>query len=309
VRQASATLRRGRVTIDLGKQFIRWGKADILTPTDRLAPRDFLEVTDGDFLAVTGARLQYERGSHSLDVVWVPALTPSRIPLLNRRWVARPQGTGPLTLVDLPSAFPDRSQFGARWSMTGSGFEVSLSYFDGFNHLPELAILPLSSAEVAVRRSYAPLRMVGGDGALPLAWFTVKGEAAWLTTTSSTADDVVLYVVQLERQSGELSLVGGYAGEAVTTRRSAFTFAPDRGLTRSFLGRATYTIDANRSIALEAAVRQNATGVWVKTEYSQARGAHWRLTLTGTVIGGHANDFFGQYRRNSHVLATLRYSF
>src|SRR4051812_27319249 len=62
LRQAAATLRGRGVTADIGKQFIRWGKADILAPTDRFAPRDFLEVTDGEFLAVTGARVQLARG-------------------------------------------------------------------------------------------------------------------------------------------------------------------------------------------------------------------------------------------------------
>ena len=41
VRRLSATIARGPFTVDLGKQFIRWGKADIVTPTDRFAPRDF----------------------------------------------------------------------------------------------------------------------------------------------------------------------------------------------------------------------------------------------------------------------------
>ena len=44
LRQATATLREGRFAVDIGKQFIRWGKADILNPTDRLAPRDFLAI-------------------------------------------------------------------------------------------------------------------------------------------------------------------------------------------------------------------------------------------------------------------------
>ena len=88
LRHAVATLRRGTLAVDVGKQFIRWGKADILNPTDRFAPRDFLEVTDDEFLAVTGARVQYERGSHSIDLAWVPFFTPSRIPLAARRWAA-----------------------------------------------------------------------------------------------------------------------------------------------------------------------------------------------------------------------------
>ena len=116
------------------------------------------------------------------------------------------------------------------------------------------------------------------------------------TTTSDQADDIVLYVVQVERQSGELSLVGGYAGEVVTERRSAFDFAPDRGLTRAFLGRAGYTISANRDVEIEAAVRQNLAGVLVKGQYSQARGGHWRATLAATVIAGDPQDFIGQYR-------------
>jgi len=31
--------------------------------------------------------------------------------------------------------------------------------------------------------------------------------------------------------------------------------------------------------------------------------------VTAVAISGHSDDFLGQYRRNSHVAATLRYSF
>jgi hypothetical protein len=311
LRHARAAVRKGSLTVDLGKQFIRWGKADILNPTDRFAPRDFLEVTDDEFLAVIGARGQYTRASHAVDVVWVPTFTPSRTPLVGRRWAPlQPQTLGTTGFVDVDPTFPDRSQYGARWNVLGPGFEFSLSYFDGFNHLPQFTAFPLSSRPlVALQRTYAPLRMAGADAAVPLRWFTVKGEIASLFTTSTTADDVVVYVVQLERQSGELSLVAGYAGEIVTARRSQIDFAPDRGLTRAFLGRAGYTIDATSDVSFEAAVRQNLDGVWIKGQYSEAFGAHWRATLAGAGIGGRERDFIGQYRRNSHVLLTARYSF
>jgi hypothetical protein len=311
LRHANATLRKGTVAVDLGKQFVRWGKADILNPTDRFAPRDFLDVTDDEFLAVTGARGRYERGSHSLDVVWMPAFTPSRIPLIGRRWAPlQPQTLGTTGFIDLDPTFPDRSQYGARWNVLGPGFEFSLSYFDGFNHLPQLTAIALSGRPlVALQRTYAPLRMGGADAAVPLRWFTVKGEVASLATTSQHADNVILYVVQLERQSGELSLVAGYAGEIVTERRSTFDFAPDRGLTRAFLGRAGYTIDATTDVSFEAAVRQNLDGVWIKGQYSEAIGTHWRVTLAGVAIGGDERDFIGQYERNSHMQLTARYSF
>ena len=127
-------------------------------------------------------------------------------------------------------------------------------------------------------RSYPAIRTYGGDVAIPTKWFTIKGEAAYFTSRQSgeavTADDYVLYVVQLERQTGEWVIVAGYAGEAITARRSTLSFAPDRGLTRSIVARASYTIGPLRTLAFETAVRQNGAGVYGKIEDSQARHAH-----------------------------------
>ena len=119
----------------------------------------------------------------------------------------------------------------------------------------------------------------------------------------------MLYVLQLERQTGEWLLVGGYAGEVVTDRRSTETFAPDRGLTHAVVGRASLTIDSNRSVAAEGAVRENGGGFYAKGEYSQARGLHWRMTIAGAALRGDPEDFLGQYRPNSHLTLSVRYSF
>jgi hypothetical protein len=144
---------------------------------------------------------------------------------------------------------------------------------------------------------------------VPTPWFTLKSEAAYFTSSTPLTDEYVLYVVQLERQTGEWVIVAGYAGEAITRRRSTLAFAPDRGMTRSIVGRASYTIDPVRTLAFETAVRQNGDGLYGKVEYSQARGQHWRATVTAVGIGGQPDDFLGQYQRNSHVALALRYSF
>jgi hypothetical protein len=151
--------------------------------------------------------------------------------------------------------------------------------------------------------------MYGADASVPLRWFVVKGESGWFRSAASGADEYVLYVVQLERTSGEWVFIGGYAGEHVTAWRNPLQFAPDRGLADAFLGRASYTIDVNRSFAIEAAVRQNGDGVWVRGEYSHALGQHWRATARVTIIRGAPADFLGQYRRNSHADLALHYSF
>src|SRR5712691_10349720 len=67
IRRLSATYHNGPTTFEIGKQFIRWGKTDIVTPTDRFAPRDYLTVVDNDFLAVTAARVNYENGANTVE--------------------------------------------------------------------------------------------------------------------------------------------------------------------------------------------------------------------------------------------------
>jgi hypothetical protein len=327
IRRLSATFHYRRLTVDAGKQFIRWGKTDIVTPTDHFAPRDFLDVVDSELLAVTGARAAVQLGGNSIELVVVPRFTPSRVPLIDQRWTVLPPEPANTSIVDGGAQLPAGTQSGVRWSHNAEGYEYSLSYFDGYNHLPNIETATTAGANpdqiaagscrtcaagivpIVVRRVYPAIKSYGADAAVPTRWFTIKGETAYFTSSSPKTDEYVLYVVQLERQTGEWLLVAGYAGEAITQHRAVLTFAPDRGLTRSIVARASYTIGPNRSAAIEAAVRQNGGGLYVKPEYSQAYGQHWRATLAAAVIAGEATDFLGQYRRNSHLSLTLRYSF
>jgi len=306
VRQLSATYSKNKLTAVFGKQFIRWGKADILNPTDRFAPRDYLTVVDNDFLAITAARVTYGGQSNTIDLVWAPLFTPSRVPLLNQRWSNVPAD---IALSELPPSFPGGSQFGARWNHIGSVAEYSLSFYDGHNNLPLFNFQEPQPDVVDIQRYYPQMRMYGGDAAIPWKGVTIKTEAAYFTSTTKTEDEYALYVIQAERQAGEWFFIGGYAGQVVTLHRSTFDFAPDRGLTSAFLGRAGYTIDTNRSVALETAVRQNGQGLWIRLAYSQAFGAHWRATAAFALIRGDESDFLGEYRRNSHAMLALRYSF
>ncbi|MDR1990739.1 MAG: hypothetical protein LBQ09_10980 [Acidobacteriaceae bacterium] len=316
LRRLTATVTRGPVTIDIGKQFIRWGTTDIVTPTDRFAPKDFLDPLNTDFLGVTALRTVARVNDETFDVVWTPRMTPSRIPLLDQRWTnVPPEGQG-LPLREAETSVPNGSQFGLRWGHTQGSLEYSFSFFNGFNHLPDIAPqvvtrpdAPTVPVAIDIARIYPPIRTFGGDMSLPMPWLTLKAEAAYVTTSSSASDEYGLYVVQLERQRGEWMFIGGYAGEIVSRRAAFDTFAPDRGTSQSVLGRAALTIDVNRSLAFETAVRQNLHGAYGKAEFSQASGQHWRVTATGVVLIGRDDDFFGQYRRNSHAMLTARYSF
>jgi hypothetical protein len=263
---------------------------------------------------VTAARVTYESGGNTIDLVWQPWFTPSRTPLLNQRWAALPvQAAGvsltPISIDDAGARYPGGSQLGARWNHIGAGYEYSLCVFDGYQNLPtfDAALMPLQQS-ATVTRTYPKLRLYGGDAAVPLRWATVKGEAAYFTSSTPGAEEYALYVIQIERQVKEWSFVGGYAGSVVTRdAASPLAFAPDRGFAKSFVGRAGLTIDASRSLAMETAVRSG--GSFVRFEYSQLFGQHWRATGGIAWIRGDMDDFLGQYRRNSYGSLAIRYSF
>jgi hypothetical protein len=309
VRRLTATITAGHLTLDVGKQFIRWGRADILNPTDRLAPRDYLNVIDTEFLPVLGARAVIQWRSENFEVVFVPRLTPSRLPLLDQRWTVLPPEAAGITLVDLGNEFPEKTQQGVRWNHVGGRVEGSLSFFDGLQNLPNIRVDAIDEMTAGLTRLYPKVRTYGGDVAIPTSVVTLKGEAAYLQSPDEQNNDYILYVIEFERQVGEWVFDGGYTGEVLVNDRGAFRFAPDSGVAKSIIGRVGYTLGPRRSLAIEGALRQSGDGFYVKGEFSQAFGQHWRATFTGVGLAGEDSDFLGQYHRNSHASIALRFSY
>ena len=311
VRRLAATINARRLTFDVGKQFVRWARADVLNPIDRFAPRDYSNVIDSQFLPVIGTRVSLQLGPETVEAVWTPQMTPSRMPLLNQRWTILPALPPGTSVVDAGSRFPTGGQAGGRWRHTGGRFEAALMYFDGFNHHPDIEVRPTATAarSLTLTRVFPRIRVYGLDFAIPTSWLTLKGEAAYFTSPRDAFAEYGLYVAELERQIGEWLLTGGYAGEIVKGDDITPSFDPERSLANSFIVRAAYTVDPRRSIAVEAVGRQNGDGYYLNAEYSQAIGEFWRLTLTQIVLAGDEDDFLGQYKRNSYFSAALRLSF
>ncbi|HEY3739407.1 MAG TPA: hypothetical protein VGL53_06165 [Bryobacteraceae bacterium] len=313
LRRVSALIHKGNVTIEAGRQFVRWGKTDLLTPTDRFAPKDFLSVANSDFLSIPAVRATYDNGTDTIDLVWQLRFTPSRVPLLDQRWTVIPPQADGFAIVDGGARYPGGTEQGIRWNHNARGFEYALTFYNGFNHLPlfdaELGVKG-SQAAIDVIRCYPELRQYGASTAIPLRWFTLKAEAAYYQTNNSKMDEFTLYVVQLERVVKEWTFVGGYAGEVVERNaENPLLFSPDRGLAKAFLGRASYNWDANTTLSFDAAVRQTGAGSLVRFEYSRAIGQHWRATAGLSWVRGDASDFLGEYHRNSSGRLALRYSF
>jgi len=306
--RASVLYTRGKLNVEAGKQPVRWGTVDLFNPMDRFSARDYMNPFQPDSLNPLAVRAIYGGSSNSVDLVYTPVPTPSRMPLLNQRWTVLPEG---VPIFDAGAYFPQRGQYGARWSHSGSRDEFSLAFFDGYNNLPliQAVLAPGSQPLLEASRVYPRLRTYGGDLVFPTRWATFKSEAAWFSSVRKQSDDYALYILETEKQTGEWLLSGGYAGEVVTAHRSLLDFNPERGLARAFFGRADYAISSDRTLGAKTVLRQNGRASWTQLSYSQLFAQHFRVTAAYNWLRGSSEDFIGQFYRNSFVTVTLRYSF
>ena len=192
--------------------------------------------------------------------------TPSRVPLVDQRWTVLPPHVPPTPTASarVSRSVADRPAFQLqphrRRRLVGRVLPRQQLSAEHRRHRP---VVPGDAGD---RRRRGRAGALGDDRRRKRR--TLPPRRRPPTSTCSTSSS-------LECQTGESVFVDGYAGEAITNRRStmAVTFAPDRGLTKSIVGRASSTIDVNRSFAIESAVRTTGGGEYARVEYSRASGA------------------------------------
>jgi hypothetical protein len=80
----------------------------------------------------------------------------------------------------------------------------------------------------------------------------------------------------------------------VTSSGNPLRFGIDRGFAKSFIGHEGLTIDAHRNLNVDAVIRGG--GSFMRFEYSQLLGPHWRATGGLAWVRGVFAYFLGQYR-------------
>ena len=104
-------------------------------------------------------------------------------------------------------------QYAAKVSGSVRGWDLSGSYFDGWEDVPhvrrELTIGDAGTRVVRIAQEYLRKRSVGGDFATVVGPFTVRGEAALIRLDHATEPDYFQYVLGLERTFGDMMAAGG----------------------------------------------------------------------------------------------------
>lgn len=323
----------GAVDVRFGTQEIHWGRADALNPTSNVNPYDYTYPFSLRRIGVPAVRVQTERGHTGLDAVWVPFFTPSRLPLLGKRWYPLLPDTALVPLgpagEEIPVAvayhegtrtFPARTlgngQWGVRWNQIVPGAEFSLSYLNAFNDVGFISasatvegVVPAPRLAVALDRRYFRMHVVGADFASELGPVGVRGEMAYVDETDPGDLDRFVYVAGLDRRWADWFVIVQFADRIGGTQAPGTPVFPNLGLRATLLSRVERTIDPAQSVELKTALGLRDRDFLMQVSYSLAVTDNWKLTLAGALVGGSRTGYLGQYRGNDNLSIQLRRSF
>lgn len=197
----------------IGVQKFAWGRLDEINPTDNLNTEDLTEGgTNGEAerkIGVPALKVNGYSDLANIEIAWVPVYVPYRLPQPNERWfprVLKPPDiihTGALVgdipvktvyqEIAIPSATMGNSEFGVRISKYINGWDLSVSYFTGYDPMPLMNALVDLKAEIInplalkydinARVKMVPeihrMHVFGCDFTTTVSSFTVRGEFAY----------------------------------------------------------------------------------------------------------------------------------
>jgi len=158
-----------------GKQRITWGTADRFNPTDNLNPLDLSDLTDfGRRVANTSLKATYYIGNFYAQGVFIPVFTPGVLPANWMSMYPMPLMAGvTIRNMDLTVTMPEdrleSSSFAVKLGGKVFGFDISLSYFRGYDGLPldrSRTVTMVDTAptvDVAVGLNYPKMQVIGFD--------------------------------------------------------------------------------------------------------------------------------------------------
>jgi len=135
LREAYVDIFFDNMDLRLGKQQIIWGKADGVFITDIISPKNLSEFLLRDFeeirMGITALKADYYFGNSGIELVWVPAFTPTQLAEETSLWGRSPKFESPIPGVS-PTLIYDYSQKAVPASLENSEAFVKFSGVSSF---------------------------------------------------------------------------------------------------------------------------------------------------------------------------------
>jgi hypothetical protein len=323
-----ATKHFAKADLRLGRQIVAWGRADGINPTDNLTPRDYvtlLPFEDDQRFGTTALKLDtFLTPNFTLSAFATPIFEPHKIPF--------PSGSGTF-VKELPARSFSNAEFGVKLDKVGEGFDWSLSFYRGFNLLPNLRLVRATDGAQIIKARYDRIRVFGADFARNLGRFGFRGEIAYVDTSGNhgTSQEAInpnlFFIVGVDRTFFEhLNLNLQYFRRQVCHYRDPYSIADlaarDVAIQSSILtGHRDHVSDgisfrvSNKWLhdTLEAEifgiVNLTSRDGFIRPSVTYAFTDHWKATIGGDFYHGARNTQFGGLKANRGAFVEARFGF
>lgn len=193
------------VDIKLGRQKISWGSLDGVNPSDVINPVDMsslLNMAANDAssirIPVEALRLDvYPTSNVNIEYIFVPLFTAPGMPSVSDYLPPELSGMG--VSYSYPSPAMYNFETGLRTSFYLSAMDFSLSYYYGWDDVPDIAAIGVLQQDIGGGNMFgSPVNLAlefnrvhnfGGDFAVPVGGLDLRGEATFTLTGDTTGTD------------------------------------------------------------------------------------------------------------------------
>ena len=300
----------GPFRIEAGKQMLHWGQMDFASPTDKLAPREYLNPSGADSLGAFAVRAVADTGPRSLELVYLPRFSPSRIPLTERRWLILPAEFDGYTYHSQGTQYPGGGQFGARYHRIVSPYEFSVCYFEGFKTLPTfLYNKDTIGRNLNYHTLYPKMRLLGADFIAPWHGLLWKAETSYVNSASRQLAGSWTFAVQVEKTGDKWQWAVEFTGDRLTEAKRPNTLDLDRATRDSVSGHVAWTPTPRQTLSGEWFAHPDGKAFVTRILYSRNLRSDLRASGGFLWIGGSQSDALARYDVDSYLTVQLRYSF
>jgi len=319
-----------------GKQVFSWGKADGFNPMNTLAPMDYTDVldTDDEKIGIFALNAKYYLGGYEIQAVFSPVFTGTVFPSADSRWqfgmpgYVDVQGENYRTEYSISVSKPEQklknSSFALKLAKNFSRLDVSLSYFCGYRHVPEILqeIEGMDAAnktmKVDIRQQYYRQQVISGDFSFVLDKYVLKGEGGLHFPKGIPNDSPYFqYVTGIDRVFGStigsnnLTVILQWMHELKSGKIGYSGRDFNHLFQKNVMASLEQELSASTQISLQGVYALKYEDFYLRPKLAHNISDGLNLSVSADVLGGKKakNGLFSGFSDNNRAHIRLKYGF
>jgi len=305
----------------LGRQIVRWGKADQISPVDNINPQDLREFILPDLeerkIPNWIGRIRLFPGDVVLEGVFIPFFESNEFDFSGNTWAllgSKPSGIH--IRESKPAKSLDNADWGVRTATSIAGWDVALSYLYATEKSPHLRFVPSDPKGPTLYADYKRQHIAGWEFETTLDKFGFRGEGAYFDRQSLPTGSLNTVAKPVAHSVLGVDYIGEQDWYANVQFAHQHVFEYDSDIL--FLERDNFfaNIEINREfwrghtmLKLDYALNLRDGGSLLTPEVILTYYKNLELSLGANIFFGPADSLFGHYRDNDQAFLKATYFF